>query len=98
MIETIRKRFFVICWLPLAIYLVADFYIATFEGWGLWAMGVVVLPALLLSVGFMGLGIWITVDSLNQKTNWIKPLVATVVSGSVFMWFVVRSLAVALLS
>ncbi|MFT7243253.1 MAG: hypothetical protein ACI82A_000595 [Candidatus Azotimanducaceae bacterium] len=62
MLARLRSTYFYICWLPVAVYLLSDVYISTSSGWGQWAMGVVVLPPMLLdklyiALQFQGQGI-----------------------------------------
>ena len=97
MIDRFKATYLNICWLPPIIYLLADFYIATFEGWGQWAMGVVVLPALLLSAAFFMAGLWITSDSFKAQKPFLKLSIATLISGSVFLWFLGRALVTELM-
>ena len=92
MIDRFKTTYLNICWIPPASYLLADYYIATFEGWGQWAMAVVVLPTMLLSAAFLMTGLWITSDSMKQKLPVLKLAIGTLISGSVFLWFLLRAL------
>lgn len=92
MIERLRSTYFYICWLPLALYLVSDIYIGTSTGWGQWAMGVVVLPPMLLSAAFLLAGLFILSDAAQKREPLIFLVLATAVAGSVFIWFVGRTL------
>lgn len=96
MLDRLRSTYFYICWLPLALYVASDIYIATSTGWGQWAMGVVVLPPMLLSAAFMLVGVMIVSDMVQQGGPIIKITLATLVAGSVFLWFVGRTLLVTL--
>lgn len=96
MLDRLRSTYFYICWLPLALYVASDIYIATSTGWGQWAMGVVVLPPMLLSAAFMLVGVMIVSDMVRQGGSIIKIALATLVAGSVFLWFVGRTLLVTL--
>lgn len=91
MLDRLRSTYFYICWLPLGLYVVSDIYIATSTGWGQWAIGVVALPPMLLSAAFMLVGVFIVSDALKQKEPAIKALAATLIAGSVFIWFVSRT-------
>lgn len=92
MLERLRSTYFYICWLPLGLYIVSDVYIATSTGWGQWAIGVVAMPPMLLSAAFMLVGLVIVREAVNQKEPAIRLLAATLVAGSVFIWFVCRTL------
>ena len=92
MIDRLKITYLRVCWLPVGLYLLADFYIATFEGWGQWALGIVVLPTLLLSVAFLGIGLWVISDSYQRRQPLLKLVLATALSGSIFFWFLGRSL------
>ena len=98
MLDRLRSTYFYICWLPLGLYLIADVYIATSTGWGQWAIGVVALPPMLLSAAFMLGGLFIISEAAQNKQPFLKVLWATLVAGSVFLWFVARSLLLTLLS
>ncbi len=54
-------------------------------------MGVVVLPPLLLSAAFLLTGALMVSDGIGKKEPVLKLLLATLVAGSVFIWFFLRS-------
>lgn len=92
MLERLRSAYFYFCWLPPAIYLASDFYIGTSTGWGQWAMGVVVLPPMLLSAAFLLTGIIVVMNDVQKKASVWRLVLSTLVAGSVFIVFVTRSL------
>ena len=97
MLDRLRSTYFYICWLPLGLYLLADIYIATSTGWGPWAIGVVALPPMLLSAAFMLAGLFIVSEAIQSKQPVVKVGLATLVAGSVFIWFVGRTFLLAIL-
>lgn len=92
MIERLRSTYFYICWIPLAFYLASDIYIGTSTGWGQWAMGVVVMPPMLLSAAFLLAGLFILSDATKKSEPLLALALATALAGSVFIWFVGRTL------
>ncbi len=92
MLDRLRSTYFYICWLPLGLYVLIDVYIATSTGWGQWAISVVVLPPMLLSAAFMLVGLVMVREAVNQNEPAVPLLAATLVAGSVFIWFVCRTL------
>ncbi len=97
MLDRLRPTYYYTCWLPVAIYLAADFYIGTSTGWGQWAMGVVVLPPMLLSAAFLLTGIYMISDVMQKKESIWSLLLATLFAGSIFIIFVTRSLLIELM-
>ena len=97
MIDRLKSTYHLLCWLPLVFYIVADKYVSTVDGWGQWALGAVVLPTILLSVGFFIAGIWITVVSYKKSQPVGRLLFATLLSGSVFLGFGCRLILLDLL-
>ena len=98
MLDRLRSTYFYICWLPLGLYLLADVYIAMSTGWGQWAIGVVVLPPMLLSAAFMLAGLFIVSEAVQNKEPVLKVGLATFMAGSVFVWFVGRTLLLAIVA
>ena len=95
MLDRLRSTYFYICWLPLGLYVLSDVYIATSTGWGQWALGVVALPPMLLSAAFLLAGLIIVSDAVQNRSPVIKLGFATLVAGSVFLWFVGRTMVLA---
>ena len=98
MLEKLRSIYFYICWLPLGLYVLSDVYITYTTGWGQWAIGVVVMPPMLLSAAFLLAGLFIVSEAAKNKDPVLKLALATSVAGSVFIWFVSRTLILSVLS
>ena len=78
--------------LPLALHLLAVWYVGRFDGWGAWAAAPMLLPAIILSGGMLVIGIafWY----LGRRSG-RDPLLlaATLLAGSVALFYVVRALS-----
>ena len=92
MLDRFRATYFYICWLPLGLYILSDVYISTSTGWGQWAIGVVALPPMLLSAAFLLAGLFIISEAIQAGAPVVKVGFATFIAGSVFLWFVGRTL------
>jgi hypothetical protein len=55
-------------------------------------MGVVVLPPMLLSAAFLLTGLFMLSDAAQKRAPLLKLGLATILAGSVFIWFVGRTL------
>jgi len=78
--------------LPLVLHLLAMWYVGRFDGWGAWAAAPILLPAIILSGGMFltGIALW-----YQRRRNGHDPLLlaATLLAGSVALFYLIRALS-----
>jgi len=87
-----RRVFFWASPLPLLLHSVALWYVGRYDGWGAWAAAPLSLPAIILSLGMFltGLAFWYQ----GRRTGRDPLLVAaTMLAGSVALFYLFRALA-----
>jgi len=90
----LTKLYLAFSWLPLALYIFTSNYVDHFEGWGAWAAGRTLIYPLIFSV-VMGLfGIVLTISSLSTRKMSLSLVLATLLSGSVGLWFLGRAILI----
>jgi len=85
-----RQLYLVTSWIPLASLIALLQYLKQFDGWGSWGAAPLFLPVIGLSA-FMGLvGIVLYFRRWRMGHNDVSLLVATVLAGSVAMYYIIR--------
>jgi hypothetical protein len=80
-------------WLPLAALLVGFWEVRRQEGWGAWAVAASIMPILVGFSAIMGLAGTVLMMIEWRRGRWSFPLlVATLLAGSVSLWFLSRVL------
>jgi hypothetical protein len=78
--------------LPLALHLLAMWYVGRFDGWGAWAAAPILLPTIILSAGIFltGIALW-----YQRRRSERDPLLlaATILAGSVALFYLIRALS-----
>jgi hypothetical protein len=86
-----RRLFLYASPLPLLLHLLALWYIGRFDGWGAWAAAPMLLPAIILSGAMFltGIALW------YQRRRYGRDpllLVATLLAGSVALFYLISAL------
>jgi hypothetical protein len=85
-----KKIYLYTSWLPLAMFISAYFHLGILDGWGQWAGGKVVIPALILSLIYTLVGLLIVFIQFNKVAVSKTLLFSILLSGSVILWFIAR--------
>ncbi len=83
--------------LPPVLHLLALWYVGRFDGWGAWAAAPLLLPAILLSAGMFLTGIAFWYQGRGSGRN-PRLIAATVLAGSVALFYLFRALSRGMLS
>ncbi|NNG16831.1 MAG: hypothetical protein HKM89_10155 [Gemmatimonadales bacterium] len=91
--DSLSRRIFL--WaspLPVVLHLLALWYVGRFDGWGAWAAAPMLLPAIILSGGMFltGTAFW-----YQGRRSGRDPLllIATLLAGSVALFYLIRALS-----
>ena len=92
----IDKIYYVLSVIPLIALKALVIYMGRLEGWGAWAVAPTILPIAIASLALGGVGITLCVRAGNRGKPVLAPMLATLVAGSVGLWFLVSFWAEAL--
>ena len=88
----VSRSFWLIAWLPLAVLIATEIYVAQFEGWGQWAAGPMFLLPLGMSAILVFAGLFQCLDARRAGQSYVSPAAATLLAGAPVLWFLVRAL------
>ena len=91
-----KKFYFWTCPIPQLSFWALWFYVGTFEGWGQWAAGPMLLPPLFLSLVMLITGAGFVIHSRKRNKSVVGLTIATLVAGSLALWFLVKAIAMEL--
>ena len=72
------------------------FYTETFDGWGQWAAGPMLIPPIFLSLVMLITGAGFVVHSRKMNESGAGLIIATLVAGSLALWVLVKGIAMEL--
>ncbi len=79
-----------LCWVPLALMLAMEFYIANFDCWGAWASAPLLLVPAIVSLAIMGAGLIDCVVGLRNRALNSATVGFTAVASLPLFWLFVR--------
>ena len=79
--------------LPLLLHYVALWYVGQYDGWGAWTAAPLLLPAIMLSLGMFLTGIAFWYQGRRRRGRDPLLVAATVLAGSVAIFYLFRALA-----
>ncbi len=85
-----KKIFIWACPLPQLVFWPLWFYVETFEGWGAWAAGPMLIPPIILSFFMLIIGAGLIVHSRKSNESAVGLTIATLIASSLAIFFLVK--------
>lgn len=86
-----KKIFIWTCALPPLLFWALWLYAGTFEGWGAWAAGPMLIPPLFLSFAMLITGTGLVIHSRKLNESAAGLIIATLVAGSLFLYMLAKA-------